>query len=481
MFKEHPRPLPSLFLTEMWERFGFYTIQAILVLYLTQVFGFPDRNADLLIGAYSSLLYLTPIIGGALADRVLGYKRCIFIGGFLFIFGYFLVSFPQKELFYLGLSFVVLGNGLFKPNVSGLLGDLYEPNDGRRDGGFTLFYMGINIGAMIPPLLSGFLIDHFGWRVAFLSAMVALVIGVSIFWAAARLLKDYGKIPPRSPLLTHPKKTIHFFVIGGLALLLLVRILLAYPAFSTPFLIAVSCITLFSIAFLVAKETPAERSRMFAVLALIMISIGFWAFYSQMFSSLTLFAERNMSKEFLGFSLTAEATQFFNPLYIICLSPFLSKLWVNLNVQHRNPSLPMKFSVGVLLMAVGYFVLYFGASGAHPDGLTSPWFLALGYFAMTLGELILSPIGLSMISQLCPHRMVGMMMGVWFLTISASYAIGGELALFAEVNEGTSPLDSLPIYREAFGIYGLGALAIAAVSFSLVPVLRRMISHDIVD
>jgi proton-dependent oligopeptide transporter, POT family len=475
--EKQPRGLYLLFFTELWERFGFYTLQTIIILYMTKALLMTDDKAYLLYGTFSSMLYLTPVIGGYLADRYLGSQRAIIIGGVLFTIGYSLTALPSSYWFFIGLSVIIIANGLFKPNVSAIVGDLYRPGDPRRDGGFTLFYMGINIGSLIPPLITGVLISKYGWHSGFLLAALGMAIGVVTFISGKSRLRSFGSLPAMSPLHDRGEAlTFYTLLYGGIivcigALLFLFR----FPGETDLILAIASLAILIVVVYFLLKEKPAQRNKMIACLILILISVGFWAIYNQTFTSLMLYADRNMNKEFLGITIDAEFTQFFNPFFIVLFSPILSRLWILLHKKKHNPSTPTKFSFGVLFMALGFFFLGFGGVYFGQNGETSSYWLMGSYLLQTIGELLLSPIGLSMITTLSPKHLVGMMMGVWFLTQAAAFAIGGGLATLSSISKNTPTEVALGIYDKAFFIYGGLSLLLAVLSFILIPYLKRLI------
>lgn len=472
-----PKSLYLLFFTELWERFGFYTVQTILILYMTKALSLSDKNANMLYAAFSSLLYLTPMLGGYLADRYLGFQRAITIGGILFIIAYTLLSFSNQSWFFIGLSLLVCANGFFKPSVSSIVGDLYQQNDPRRDGGFTIFYMGINVGALIPPLIAGALVAKYGWHSGFLVAAMGMLLGQITFMVGKKQLGSIGiqpkhKIPAALNFNFYSLLTIGIIIAAGLC-----QIAFHYPETTGYLMELSSVIILFVVLRVLAKEPAAQRKKMLACLILIVISVAFWSLYNQAFTSLMLFADRNMGTKMFGLSIDAEATQFFNPFFIIALSPILSRMWIRMDQAQMNPTFQMKFSLGVLLMSAGYLLLAFGSQYFSHQGITSPWWLCSSYLLQTMGELLLSPIGLAMVTVLCPKHLTGMMMGVWFFSQAASFAIGGTLANIAAIPEKLSPAATLPFYSHAFMIYGLISLAAAVMSFLLIPVLNRMVKN----
>jgi len=474
---QQPKGLYLLFFTELWERFGFYTLQTIIILYMTKSLLLTDHAANSLFAAFSALLYLTPMAGGYLADRYLGSQRAVMIGGGLFVLAYILSAFQNEDVFFLGLGVLICANGLFKPSVSSIVGELYSLNDPRREGGFTLFYMGINIGALIPPLIAGTLVTYYGWHAGFIVAAVGMLMGQCVFLIGRHYLGTAGLYPKGSSssraVPTYQFYSLLCFSIG--LFIAICQIAFYHPAFTAQ-LIEVAAIGVVALVlFLLFQEKKAQRNRMLASLILIIISVGFWSLYNQTFSSLMLFADRNMGKSFMGIPIDAELTQFFNPFFIFMLSPFLSRLWVRLGHSGLNPSIQLKFSVGILLLSVGFFILAIGTTFFNQQGVVSPAWLIISYLLQTLGELLISPIGLAMITVLCPKKRVGLMMGVWFFSQAAAFAIGGSLANLAAVSPAIPASASVIVYSHTFKLYGCISLVMAIVSGCLIPFLNRLI------
>lgn len=471
-----PIQLYLLFFTELWERFGFYTVQTIIILYMTKALAMSDSRADILYATFSSLLYITPVIGGYIADRYIGFQRAIIFGGVLFIIGYLLTAVPQENIFFIGLSIIICANGFFKPNVSSIVGELYEQNDPRRDGGFTIFYMGINVGSLIPPIIAGYIVTNYGWSYGFILAAIGMLFGQLIFMRGRKYLRGIGEHANQRNAQKNPPALFYLTLFAGVCLaIILFNIAFKFSDITNFVVEAAAVLILLVTFFFIFREPVLQRRRMFACVVLIIISIGFWSLYNQTFTSLMLFADRNMQHHLFGLPLDAEFTQFFNPFFIIALSPMLSALWIKLDNYNLNPSVQMKFSFGVLFMSLGFILLAFGAKYFGSDGVTSPWWLIGSYFLQTVGELLLSPVGLAMITVLCPKHLVGMMMGVWFFSQAAAFAIGGSLAQIAAVPSNVSVTSSLQIYAHAFGIYGSISLVIAVISFMLVPFLNKLI------
>lgn len=473
-----PKGLYLLFFTELWERFGFYTLQTIIILYMTHALSMTDQKANLLYAAFSSLLYLTPTIGGYIADRYLGFQKAITIGGILFIIAYVISASRSESMFFLGLSILIVANGFFKPNVSSIVGELYQENDPRRDGGFTLFYMGINIGALIPPMIAGGLVAKYGWHSGFLLAAAGMALGQIIFLFGKKRLGEAGLKPKHRKADTKLGFVFYsLLMIGTLLSIALCRAAFLVPQVTDYLVEGAAVIVLLLVIFFLFKEPLPARKKMFAALILIVISVAFWSIYNQSFTSLMLYADRNMGNSLLGIPLDAEATQFFNPFFILALSPILSRLWISADKKGLNPSTPAKFAWSVAFMASGFFLLAYATKHFGVNGVTSPWWLCWSYMLQTIGELLISPIGLAMITVLCPKELTGMMMGVWFFSQAASFAIGGMLANLAAVPEKLPAIQSAPIYIHAFIIYGSITLGMAVISFALIPFLNRMIGN----
>lgn len=478
MKQKQPKSLYLLFFTELWERFGFYSLQTIIILYMSQGLHFTDDHAYLLYGTFSTLLYITPVIGGYLADRFLGFQRSIIIGGFLLAFGYLLCSLHSEQIFFLGLGILIAGNGFLKPNISSIVGTLYEKNDPRRESGFTLFYMGINIGALLPTIFIGTLVEKYGWHSGFLIATAGMILGIVTFITGRKYISLNGGTPKIST--QDISKNIQrifpiLLIVGIIACVLISYFLFKIPKIATIIFIISSIFIFLIVIYEILKEEGQSRTRLIACVILIIISMGFWAMYNQTFTSLMLYAQRNMAKTLFGLPINPENTQFFNPFYIFVLSPFLSSLWIKLDKKNRNPSIPTKFTLALLFMAAGFYFLAIGDELFSYNGTVNPIWLAGSYFIQTVGELLISPIGLAMITVLSPKRLTGMMMGVWFYTQAISFAISGGLATISDVPKLAPLRVSLEIYDHAFIIYGSIVLILFFISLMLIPFLKKLI------
>ena len=479
VFKEkQPKGLRVLFMTELWERFAFYTVQTLLILYMSEKLNLSDDRTFLLFGIFSALLYLTPVIGGYLADKYFGFQQSIVFGGWLFVIGYLLLALPHPHAFYLGLSVIIVANGLFKPNVTSILGELYEgPEDHRRDPGYTLFYMGMNIGSLFPPLFLGTLVVLVNWSAGFLAAALGMFLSMVVYYLGRYQLNHAGGIPKDS-VMHHPykkKRVLWILLLGIVASIAVIDVLMRFTQEANYFVIIASIAFLLVMIYFLFQEKGRDRMRMGAALILTVISGGFWTFYTQGSTSVVLFAKRNMSKHILGFPIDAEGTLFFNPFFIIILSPLISKLWINLSRKNKDWTTPIKFAWGVFFMAFGYLILGIGCKFFGHEAFVSPWWVGTSFFFQAFGELLLSPVGLAMITTLSPHRHIGIMMGFWFLIQAAASAVGGKLATFATILPHFSFEESLRIYSHAFLLFFWLCFVLAIIAFICVPMLNRMI------
>lgn len=472
---KQPAGLPILFSAEMWERFGFYCIQSLLVLYLTQKVHWSDSHAYSLFSAFSALIYATPIIGGFLADKYLGYRQSIILGALLYIFGYFGLGFfsPESPLFNSALAALICGNGFFKPNVSSLLGKLYDDNDPRRESGFTWFYMGINLGSFSGPLVCTAIAANVSWHLAFASAGFGMIISLIICLMGFRKLENKGLAPVQNSL---GKKTLFGLLLIGF--IYLTGQLLSYDKLVGNGLIVLeSCAFVFLLFYALAEKNKQQRNRLTALIILMVFSILFWALFVQMFSSFTLFTQRNLDRVIFGHEIPAGMFASIEPLFIILFAPVLAILWKKLSQIHApfNPSVSMKFALALISTGIAFLSLCAGIKWVGITHLVPMGFLVWGYFLLTVGELLLSPIGLSAVTALAPPKLTGMIMGVWFLSLSAAYAIGGKLAELTAMPKGLIlPAETGPVYFANFLHVGSVTVLIGVLLAFLSPMLARM-------
>jgi POT family proton-dependent oligopeptide transporter len=464
-----PKQLFLLFFTEMWERFSFYGMRALLMLYMVKVLMYADKDANLMYGSYNALVYLTPLFGGLIADRILGFRKSIIWGGILMAIGHLVLAIPADFSFFLGLGFLIIGNGFFKPNISSFLGNFYETNDKRRDAGYNIFYMGINIGAFLGSALCGYLGQKVNWHLGFGTAGVLMVAGLIIFLLNQKMLEDKGYSP-------NPKQlnapifagiSLEKFIYIGSALCVGVAVLFVKRHEITDILFPLLGIAMVAyIIYLSVKEDGKSAKEMiWAALSMICISTLFWGFYEQSGGSLNLMAERNVDMVVFGNSLSsAMVNNSINPFYIILLSPFFAKFWFWLDARKLKPSDPMKFALAFLLLGIGYFIFVAGCKMGATTGMMPLLMFAAGYFFITCGELFLSPVGLSMITKLSPAKAVGMMMGAWFFASACGHHLGGWIGSKMAIDDSiTSPVQSLPIYMS--GCQTIGLISISGAIF----------------
>ncbi len=448
-FFGHPIGLATLFFTELWERFSYYGMRALLILFLTAPIAagglaFGVVKACAIYGLYTSMVYLLTLPGGWVADRLIGHRKAVLIGGIIIAMGHFSLAFPSMVTFYLGLGLIVTGTGLLKANISVMVGQLYTQEDARRDSGFTIFYMGINIGAFIAPFVTSTLGEKINWHYGFAAAGVGMVIGLIIYLAGGKYLGDVGRHPTRPDdpqKWDRQKRHLRLGVLGLLGAAFVVALAQIFGvihitalgvanAFGVVLLLI--CVVFFSWLFLSADWTPVERKRLIVIGVLFLAAALFWSAFEQAGSTLNLFAEGSTNRSVLGFEFPAGWFQSLNPVLIILLAPVFAWLWIWLARRKKEPSSPAKFSWGLVLVGAGFLVMIGAAAVAAGGVRVSPMWLFLTYLLHTLGELCLSPVGLSTVTKLAPARVTGLMMGVWFLAAAVGNYGGGRVAGFYE-------------------------------------------------
>ena len=480
-FFGHPRGLSTLFFTEMWERFSYYGMRALLILFMTAPtgeggLGFDTVTAGAVYGLYTAMVYMTTLPGGWIADRLLGAQSAVLWGGLTIAAGHFAMAFPSLTTFYVGLVLIVIGTGLLKGNVSVIVGRLYATDDPRRDAAYSIFYMGINTGSFLAPLVCGYLGQRVNWHAGFAAAGIGMTIGLVQFLWGRHHLGDAG----RAPAITDPKalaETRRFLRIasGGVcALAVAVWAGVAYGVLRlSPTTVAdvagyaLLGITLGFFGWLYVFSsgwTPLERRRLYLIGLLFLGAALFWSEFEQAGSTLNLFADRNTRNEIFGVPFPSSWFQAANALFIIAFAPAFAWLWVRLARRGQEPSSTGKFGLGLVLVGAGFGTLVVPALLFPPGTLVSPWWLVATYLLHTWGELALSPVGLSAMSKLAPARIGGLVMGVWFLAASVGNYFGGRMAAFYE----SMPLSSLFGLVAATGVgAGLVMLAIARLTAPL--------------
>ncbi len=443
----HPAGLRTLFFTEMWERMSYYGMRALLVLFMIDTIengglGFSDQTATALYGLYTAAVYMVMLPGGWIADRLLGAQKTVWYGGITIMCGHFILAIPSFYTFFIGLLFVIIGTGLLKPNISAIVGELYLPNDPRRDAGFTIFYMGINLGGALGPLICSALgeSETFGWHYGFAAAGVGMLFGLAQFYISAQRLGEAGLKPSLNPDDPEDRKKMRTgwrFVFAGMGIVFIVTGLLLGQMISidpqvlaenATFLIAAIAVAYFFYLFVFGELSEIEKKRLVVIIILFVASAIFWAGFEQAGSSLTLFAERYTDRMVGSFQIPAGWFQSLNPTFIIILAPLYSALWIGLARRHMDPSTPAKFAIGLIILALGFAVMVGAAQLVVAGNKVLPTWLIFTYLLHTMGELALSPVGLSAMTKLAPKRYVGQMMGVFFLGASLGNIIAGLIA-----------------------------------------------------
>ncbi len=469
-FFGHPRGLATLFFTEMWERFSYYGMRAILILYLTAKVEVGGLNLDVvtagaIYGLFTSCAYLTSLAGGWIADRFIGQRKAILLGGGLIAAGNFGIMVPGLTWTVLSLTMVAWGTGFLKTNCTTLVGELYARGDIRRDAGFSIYYMGINLGAMIGPLICGYLGQSINYRWAFLTAGLFMLAGLAQFTVTGRFLGESG-LKPTVPPTAQDWGLLRWAGLGLAALVALVAV--ARPTISVfadgfGLLLLLTTIVIFSYLIFFSDFTTAEKRRIQLIFVLFCASCIFWSSFEQAGSTLNLFADRSSDNRLFGWAFPSSFYQALNSLFLLGMAPLFTMLWLRLG--DREPSLPTKFSWALLLVAAGFVVMVFAATLAGATGKVGPEWLTFVYFLHSAAELCLSPVGLSAMTKLAPARIGGFMMGVWFLSIGVGNFMGGRVSSFYEA----FPLPQLFGLVAGFGIvFGLILLLVAK------PVARLM-------
>lgn len=442
----HPKGLFYLFFAELWERFSFYGMRALLVLYMTKHLLYDDDMSFGIFAAYMSLVYVTPMIGGILADKLLGFRKAIILGGVLMALGHFFLTIETPLFFYGSLGLIIVGNGFFKPNISSFVGDLYHKDDSRRDAGFTIFYMGINIGAAIAPLLCAWFAETYGWHYGFVLAGIGMVLGLLTFNRGIK--KDVFE---NKGLVTNPelysRKTAgisngKLVTIGAFLSVPIFALIIKYNQFEHYLVWVVSAFLVGYITLIITKVSAIEKKRLLVVVYFTSLYTLFSAIFEQAGSSLTLFADRNVN--LVG--MDAAGTNSINAGFIFMLAIPFSLLWTYLSKKKINPNSAIKFGIGLLLLGLGFVVFAYSANSADSLAKTPMLYLVLGYFILTVGELFLSPIGLSKMTELSPLKYIAFIMGVWFSANFYGHFFAGKIAKLTTVSKGETSVFSEGIF-----------------------------------
>ena len=484
-FLGHPKGLFVCFATEMWERFSYYGMRALLILYLTKHWEFTDATSYLIYGAYTSLVYIMPVFGGMLADQILGSKKAVTYGAILLVFGHLGMTVESNEqIFYLSLALIVSGVGFLKPNISTMVGALYEEGDPRRDSGFTIFYMGINIGAFTATLLCGYLGEQVGWAYGFGAAGIGMLFGLIIFLWGQKYLEGLAE-PPSNKYLQKMNGISYesWTYISGIFMVLVTWFLVQNSQLVGQLLGGFGAIFIGAwLLYALLRCAPDERDRLIVVGILILFSLIFWALFEQAGSSLNILTDRGVNRVIFGWEVPASMFQSLNAGFIFTIAPLFAMLWIALAKRNMEPSTPIKFSIGIIFVGLGFLALVYGMGSS--EGLqTGVFWIILIYLLHTLGELCLSPVGLSSVTKLSPQRIVGFMMGMWFFASAAGNYVAGLIArATASDSSGVSndvfDLTQKQSFMDVYTDVGLMAIGCGIFLAILTPILKKLMHGD---
>jgi POT family proton-dependent oligopeptide transporter len=473
-FAGHPKGLYMLFFAEMWERFSYYGMRALLIFYLTQHWLFNDSKSNLIYGAYTSLVYITPVLGGYLADRYLGQRKAVLFGGLLLAIGHSLMavegvggqSDPTINVFWAALAFIIVGSGFLKANISVMVGQLYKLTDVRRDGAYTIFYMGINVGAAIGTILVGYLGQTIGWGYGFGLAGIGMLAGLVVFVLGKKALRGAGEAPQA---LARSKEFTLYGV--GVAAVAVIWALVQYQDVIQSLLVVSGIALLGYVLYESFKLDKEPRERMFAILFLIALNPLFWGLFEQAGGSMNLFTDRFVDRS----GVPASIFQSINPIYIILLAPLFAGLWQWLGRRGKEPSAPAKFGLALAQMGLANLVLVWGAEAYGLAAMTPVIFVFLYYLLATTGELCLSPVGLSAMNRLAPSFLASLIMGAWFYMTAVGNFVAGKIGEATGGHGGEMSKDKLLEIYEMFGWISIGA-AVAVLALS--PIVKRWMHLD---
>ena len=474
-FFGHPLGLRTLFFTELWERMSYYGMRGLLVLYMTigvignPGLGWSNIEANAIYGIYAGMVYFLALPGGWLADNLLGYQKAVLYGALIIMFGHFTLAIPLQQTFILGLALVAIGTGLLKPNISSIVGQLYSDDDERRDSGFTIFYMSINIGSMLGFAVCGYLGERIGWHWGFGAAGIGMLLGVLQFIFFKDNLGEAGLYP--NSMSQERRQSLKFWTISTI-LFFLVIVLTGIlgiwnvdPVFFAErfrdFLVVISFVY-FGYLFFFAGLTSNEKKNVLMLLLLFVGAAAFWSGFDQSAGSLSIFTRDYVNLTFGSFQAPVSWTQFLNPLFVVMFAPFFAYLWIYLGKRNLNPNTPIKFAIGLIFMGLGFIVMLYAVEYALISAPVGVQWLLLTYLLHTFGELVLSPVGLSAFSRYSPKKYLGQMMGLWFLASS----LGGVLAGLLGGEATESGLTSMtPIFTELIYYYFILAVVLIGLSF----------------
>ena len=467
---KYPKQLWYLFFSEMWERFSFYGMRGMLVIFMVNQLMMNDEVANLQYGATQAFVYAFTFIGGLFADKILGYRKSLFWGGLLMILGSVILAIDPKQFFFFGISFTIIGTGFFKPNISTMVGKLYKDDDNRRDAGFSLFYAGVNLGALIGGYLciavangsmfSSIIPEHLRWNVAFGFAAVVMLISLLTFVQTQKSLGEIG-ISPLLDLTDSKRKTYEYLTyIGSILIIPIIILLVSNSEYTDIFMFIIGPCSILYLIYEMRNFSLSENKKLIAALVFIVFSIFFWAFFEQSGGSLSLFAANNLNNTVLGIPLDPNGVNnSANSLFVIIFAALVGMVWLWLGKFKMEPNTIVKFGLAFLFLAGGFWIFYYTKFFADANGMTSLDLFTFGWFVITFGELCLSPIGMSIMTKLSPAKLQAVMMGMWFLASAYGQYFAGLLgANIASASENASNVDKLNIYADGYQQLAIYAL-----------------------
>lgn len=488
---KYPKQIWSLFFSEMWERFCFYGMRGMLVFFMISQLNFEEKEANLQYGATQAFVYAFTFVGGLFADKILGFRKSLFWGGILMILGSIFLAIDPHTYFFFSLSFIIIGTGFFKPNISTMVGELYKEGDSRRDAGFSLFYAGINLGAFLGGyvcvaigkgyMLNDVIAEAHRWNIAFGLAAVGMLVSLINFYFTERHLGPIGLQPghPQAIVKTKalPKWAEYLVYIGTLGAIPLIQLMVSKTQYTDYFMYTIGPLTLLYLFYEMTKVSKEERHKLIAALVFILFSIIFWGIYEQSGGSLSIFAAKNLNDTLLGGLLHMDPNGVNNSggaLFIIALAPLFGILWIWLSKRKLEPNTIIKFGLGFIFLGLGYYVL-FSTRFFAVEGIASLDIFTLALLVITFGELCLSPIGLSIMTKLSPAKLQGIMMGMWFLASAYGQYVAGLIgANMAEAKEGSSLVEQLLVYTESYKDLGLYSLIAGLVLIVISPWIKKL-------
>lgn len=481
---KYPKQLWSLFFSEMWERFCFYGMRGMLAYFMSTQLGFSDKVSNLQYGAIQAFVYAFTFLGGMLADKILGFRRSLVWGGLLMITGSVILAINPHDFFFIGISFNIIGTGFFKPNISSMVGQLYRDGDARRDAGFLLFYSGINIGAMIGgyiiaigkgEMFTSWIPQHLHWNYAFAASGVAMTISLITFLLTKKNLGTIGQ----SPLL---HKTVQTRMISewstyilALVSVPLIILMVSNTVYTDYFMYAIGPFSLIYFGYEMTKYKTAENKKLIAAFLFILFSVIFWAIFEQAGGSLSLFAGSHLDNNLLGLKLDPNGVNnSINSLFVIIFAPLLGILLIGMSKRKVEPNSTVKFGIGFLFLGLAFLAFYGIKFTSNEAGIGSLNVLALGYLIVSLGELFLSPIGLSLMTKLSPQKMQGFMMGMWFLASAYGQYVAGLFGASISPDETAAPIEKMEMYTQGYFDFAIYALIAGVILIALYPLMRKL-------